>query len=263
MISVTILTKNCEESLRSTLEALRSFSEVLILDTGSTDRTLEVAREFPNVTTTQAHFIGFGPTHNLASECATHDWILSVDSDEILSDELVQEIHQLDLDEKCLYSIARHNYFNEKRILWCAGWHPDRVLRLYHRKKSRFSDTPVHEKLILGNLREVPLNHPMRHLPYRQMSDFLSKMQTYTTLFAEQNRGKKSSSLTRAIFHSWYAFFKSYLLKRGFLGGKEGFIISVYQAHTAFYKYLKLAENSRLRSGTHTGTILKAIKPFK
>ncbi len=246
MISVTILTKNSERSLRATLESTCSFSEVLILDTGSTDHTLEIAQEFSNVKIFRADFKGFGPTHNVASQLAEHDWILSLDSDEILSEELVSEIHNRELDNRCVYSIPRHNYFNGKHIKWCGGWHPDRIVRLYHKKQTRFNDLAVHEAIITDNLRQISLKHPLRHLPYREIGDFLSKMQVYSALFAEHHKHKKKASLLTALLHSWYAFFKSYVLKRGFLGGKEGFIISIYNGHTAFYKYLKLAERTRL-----------------
>lgn len=240
MISVTILTKNSEETLRKTLESTKNFSEVLVLDTGSIDGTLKIAGEFPNVRIVNSPFLGFGPTHNLASSMAQYDWILSLDSDEILSPGLIDEILNLQLQSNCVYSFLRHNYFNGKHIKWCGGWHPDPVVRLYHRNHTRFTDDAVHEKVIVqGSL--IPLKNHADHYPYRRMSDFLSKMQNYTTLFAQQHQ-KKKGSLFKAIAHGWFAFFKSYILKRGFLGGREGFIISVYNCHTAFYKYLKLEE---------------------
>lgn len=242
MISITILTKNCQDTLVKTLESVRRFPEVVIVDTGSTDNTLSVAAQYPNVKLFHFLFEGFGPTHNLASSAATHDWIFSVDSDEIVSQELVQEILSLSLDTNKVYAILRHNFFNEKRILWCGGWHPDWVVRLYNKKTTCFTDAEVHEKIIDEYLEKCSLQHPLYHTPYRTMSDFLSKMQIYSSLFAKQHQHKKHSSLIKAIGHSWAAFFKSYILKRGFLGGKEGFIISLYNGHTTFYKYLKLAE---------------------
>jgi glycosyltransferase involved in cell wall biosynthesis len=242
MISVTVLTKNCERTLEKTLQSVRSFPEVLVVDTGSTDRTLEIARQFPHVTIHTVPFSGFGPTHNLASSLAQNDWILSLDSDEVLSDELIQEIQKTSLDPACVYAIQRHNYFNGKQIKGCGGWHPDRVVRLYHRKATKFTSDEVHEKIIADGLKTISFVHPAHHTPYLEMADFLAKMQTYTTLFAKQHKGKKQGSLLKAIAHAWLAFFKSYILKRGFLDGREGFIISVYNSHTTFYKYLKLAE---------------------
>jgi len=241
-ISATILTKNCEETLRLTLESLRDFPEVIVWDSGSEDSTLAIAKEFSNVKIIEGMFTGFGPTHNLATSNATHDWILSIDSDEVLSPNLVAEIQQLKLDETRVYSLNRKNFFNEKWIKWCSGWCPDRVIRLYHRKKTRFSNAQVHEQVISSHLVVTPLSSTLLHTPYKNISDFLSKMQTYSTLFAKQNQRHKSSSIWKAILHSWQAFIKSYLFKRGFLGGREGFIISIYNGHTTFYKYLKLME---------------------
>jgi glycosyltransferase involved in cell wall biosynthesis len=242
MISVTILTKNCQDTLGATLASLQKFSEVLVFDSGSTDSTLDVASKFPNVKIINGLFTGFGQAHNAAVSHASYDWILSIDSDEVLTPELAKEIVHLDLDPTNVYQIDRKNYFNGKWIRWCGGWYPDPVVRLYNRTITRFTDDAVHEKVIVGNLKLVPLASPLLHTPYRSIRDFLSKMQTYSTLFAEQNRGKKHSSIGKAIGHGLFAFFKSYLFKKGFLGGKEGFIISVYNGHTAFYKYLKLME---------------------
>ena len=244
MISVTILTKNSEKTLRSTLESVASFPEVILLDTGSQDKTLEIAQQFANVRIFIAPFNGFGNAHNLASSHAQHDWILSLDSDEVLSAALVAEIHSLSLDPQVIYSMQRHNYFKGKHIKWCGGWYPDRIIRIYHRKMTRFNEDAVHEKILKNGLKEFELSSPITHTPYLEISDFLNKMQLYSTLYAEQHKQEKKSSLMTAILHGWYAFFKSYILKRGFLGGAEGYIISAYNGHAAFYKYLKLTEKT-------------------
>lgn len=242
MLSVTILVKNAEATLAETLRSLESFSEVVLLDTGSTDQTLQIAARFANVKVFHAPFQGFGPSHNLATSLASHDFILSLDSDEVLSDALIQEIHALCLDPNSVYRIRRDNYFQGKWIRGCSGWYPDRIVRLYNRKTTSFTDAAVHEKIIVGALNVVELTHPMRHTPYRSISEFLGKMQMYTTLFAEQNVGKKRSSVSKAILHALFTFCKSYFLKRGVLCGFQGFFISLYNGHTAFYKYIKLLE---------------------
>jgi len=241
MISVTILSKNAEETLASSLQALERFDEVILLDTGSTDLTLDIAKTYPNVKIFEAPFKGFGPLHNLAAEKALNDWILSLDSDEVLTPELADEIFSLSLDPKCIYSFPFHNYFNGKHIRGC-GWYPDRHVRLYNRQSTRFSDDFIHEKIERKKMREVKLSSPVKHYSYRSISDFLKKMENYSSLYAEQHKQKRSSSLLKALLHSSFAFFKSYLFKRGFIDGKEGFIISSYNAQTAFYKYLKLQE---------------------
>lgn len=241
MISVTILTKNSAATLFQVLKSVEAFEEVVLVDTGSTDSTLEIAKDFLNVTVYTAPFTGFGPLHNLAANYASSDWILSLDSDEVLTPELAQEILDLSLNPHSVYSFPFHNFFNGKHIKWC-GWYPDRHTRLYNKKSTQFSSDRVHERILQENLAEVELKHPVKHFSYRTTSDFLKKMHTYSDLFAQQNQHKKKSSLGKALLHGAYAFFKSYFLQRGFLGGKEGYIISLYNGHTAYYKYLKLYE---------------------
>lgn len=240
-ISVTILAKNSAKHLHEVLSALREFEEVLLYDNGSTDQTVEIAKTFPNVNVVHGPFLGFGPTHNRASALARHDWIFSIDSDEVATKALVDEIQKLKLNPECVYSVPRHNEYNGKWIRWC-GWYPDRVVRLYNRTKTNFSEALVHEGVEVNNLAEVALKNCLRHYSYDTISDFLTKMQSYSDLFAAQYAGKKRSSPAIALVHAFAAFFKSYFLKRGLLGGYEGFLISSYNGHTAFYKYLKLYE---------------------
>ncbi|KIC73286.1 Lipopolysaccharide core biosynthesis glycosyltransferase WaaE [Neochlamydia sp. TUME1] len=243
-ISVTILTKNSCQYLAQVLDSVSLFDEVLIYDTGSVDDTIKIAKSYSNVRVILATFEGFGPTHNKASAYAKHDWILSLDSDELATPAMIQEILATSLQEKVVYSFPRHNYFNNKFIRWC-GWYPDRQYRLYNRKETGFTNVQVHEAIIVKHMQHVPLNSPLIHYSYNSIADFLSKMQTYSTLFAEQNKGKKTASLSKALTHGIFSFLKSYILKRGFMGGYEGFIISAYNGHTAFYKYLKLYEANR------------------
>lgn len=247
MISVTILTKNSGKYLHEVLTALHSFDEVVIFDNGSKDDTLSIARSFSNVTLHEGSFEGFGPTHNKASSLAKNDWILSIDSDEVVTSEMAQEIHRTVLDDAKVYSFPRHNYYNGKWIRWC-GWYPDRVVRLYNRTKTRFTDVQVHEGIITDGVKVVLMNAPLIHYSYASHSDFLNKMQSYSNLFAKENVGRKSSSPCKAVLHGLAAFFKAYVVKRGFMGGYEGFVISVYNGNTAFYKYLKLYEANNGRN---------------
>lgn len=243
-ISVTILAKDSERYLSQVIDALSDFGEVVLYDTGSKDRTMEIARGYANVKVFEAPFEGFGLSHNKASAAATYDWILSIDSDEVVSRELVEQLKAVSLDKDCVYSFPMHNYFNGKFIRWC-GWYPDRHIRLYNRARTRFTDDHVHEAIIARGLKEVPFEAPIVHYSYGSIGDFLHKMQSYSSLFVEQNRGKRSSSLGKALRHGFFAFFKSYILKRGFMGGYEGWVISAYNGHTAYYKYLKLYEANR------------------
>ncbi len=241
MISVTILVKNGERRLREVLESLKKFNEIILLDTGSTDRTLLIAAEFPNVKMYQRSFQGFGHAHNEAASLANNEWILSIDADEVLSEDLAKEILNYSLDAGCVYALSFYNYFNGKHIKWC-GWYPESHVRLYHKNTTRFSEALVHEGVLCDGLRKKYFKAPLHHYSYDTLSDFLQKMERYSTLFALQYHRKRASSPLIALYHGVGAFLKSYLLKRGFLGGYEGFLISVYNGHTAFYKYLKLYE---------------------
>ncbi len=245
-LSVHILTKNSAATLLETLQSLTSFPEVIIFDTGSTDATLEIAAQFSNVTIHKGILKGFGPTHNEAATLSSYDWILSIDSDEVLSPNLIRELHTLKLDPTCVYSILRDNYLNGKKITFCAGWYPDWVIRLYHRKHTTFSNDAVHEKVLVKNLTVVKLRSTLKHVPYRTPADFTQKMDRYSTLFAQQYRGKRRSSHAHAVLHGGLAFLKNYLLKRGVLGGREGWTISVYNAKTTYHKYIKLNELNNL-----------------
>ncbi len=241
MISVTILTKNSATTLEKVLNSVQSFPEVILLDTGSTDTTLKIAQQFTNVKIYTSPFTGFGPLHNQATELASYNWILSLDSDEELTKPLIYDLQSLSLDPTKIYSIPFNNYFNEKHIKWC-GWYPDRHIRLYNRRETTFSNDRVHEGILIKNLKEIKLKSPINHYSYSSISDFLTKMECYSTLFSEQNHHLKSSSMSKAVFKGLFAFFKCYIIKRGFLGGNEGLIISIYNAQTTYYKYLKLLE---------------------
>lgn len=244
MITATVLTKNSQKTLQKTLDSLKTLPEVIILDSGSTDQTLTIAARYPNVTIHNSPFLGFGPMHNYAVKLASNDWILSIDSDEVLSHELVQELSNLSPNPKTVYRLQRHNYFNGKLIKWCGGWHPDFVIRLFNRKTTKFTNDLVHERVEDEGLLVETLESPILHTPYLEISDFIDKMQHYSELFSDQHKGK-TSNLFQALIHGWFAFFKSYILKRGFAGGKEGFVISMYNGHCTFYKYLKLAMKPR------------------
>lgn len=243
-ISVTILSKNSERYLTQVLESVRDFSEVILLDNGSEDQTLAIAAGYSNVRVIHEEFCGFGRLHQIATERAKNDWILSLDSDEVLSQELQKEIQGLELDPGEVYSFPRHNYYKGKWIRHCA-WYPDRQVRIYNRLRTGFSDAEVHETVLTDGMKKVFLSGPMIHYSYLDSSDFLRKMAHYSELFAQQNQHQKSSSLGKACCHGVFAFFKTYVIKKGILSGREGFEIALYNANTAFYKYMRLAELNR------------------
>lgn len=242
-ISVTVLVKNSEKYLAKTLHSLSAFPEVIVLDNGSTDRSLEIAAQFNNVKIYHTPFIGFGPMKNLAASYASYDWILNIDSDEILLPELIDELSQIDFkNSHKVYALLRLNHYRGKLIKTC-GWYPDFVKRLYHKGQVQFNDKQVHESLdIPKHVELVRLTHPFNHYSFDGAEGLINKMQQYTTLFAEQQKYKKRASVFSAITHGISAFFKNYVLRRGFLSGSDGFVISFANACGAYYKYIKLKE---------------------
>lgn len=242
-ISATILTKNSEALLGEVLEALRWCDEVVVLDTGSSDGTLAVAASFENVSLHQLSgpFPGFGLAHRHAVDLARHDWILSIDSDEIVSPRLSAEIAALPLDAKAVYTIPFQNYYNGKHITTC-GWSPDRHERLFNRTATNFCASEVHERVQTAGVAVVPLRNAISHYSYRSADDFLRKMSAYSRLFAEQNVGKKKAGPGKAVARALWAFFKSYVLERGVFEGTEGLTISAYKSQVVFWKYLMLHE---------------------
>jgi glycosyltransferase involved in cell wall biosynthesis len=248
MISVAMIVKNGEQYIEECLQSLASFDDVLLLDTGSTDRTMEIARRFQNVRIEEREFAGFGPTKNMAAELAKHDWILSIDSDEIVTPELSSEIHSLALDDSQVYRFSRHSYYRGKFIKGC-GWYPDKILRLYNRKRTGLNDNQVHESVtVKKGMNIVDLNGALKHYPYDNAGSLVAKLQFYSTLFAEQNAGKLKSSPWKAVSRGMAAFFKGYVIRKGFLDGYEGFHIAFCQGLATYLKYLKLYEANRKNS---------------
>ncbi|MDD2266015.1 glycosyltransferase family 2 protein [Sulfuricurvum sp.] len=239
-VSVVIIVKNGAATLSSCLESLKAFDDVVVYNNGSTDNTAEIASAYPNVRLIEGEFIGFGPTKNAAAEYAVHDWILSLDADEVMDEAIVAEIMSLALESKTVYTLLRKNFYKTTEIRHC--WGADEIVRIYHRKTTRYSDKHVHEHILSEGLGRSTLHNSFSHYPYQSISEFVIKADRYSTLFATDNVGKKSSSPTKAFFNGLYSFFRTYILKRGFLDGYAGLIIAFSHMATNFYKYIKLYE---------------------
>ena len=146
-ISAVMITRNAGDTIAATLNSLAAFQEVVVYDNGSTDRTVEIARGFPNVVVHEGEFSGFGPTKNRAAGLASNDWIFSIDSDEIVAPDLLASIAGVNLDGiDVVYSVHRINFFRGKRIRY-SGWQNDWLLRLYNRQMTGLDDAAVHESV--------------------------------------------------------------------------------------------------------------------
>ena len=248
-ISVTMLTKNSSRHIEACLSSLVDFDEVVVLDNGSTDDTLEIAQRFANVKIFTSEFIGFGPLKNLAQTHASHDWILSIDSDEVLTPELRQAIQNTIFDEQCIYGFNRLNHFKGQPV-HCCGWDKDTVKRIYNKTRTQFDNAQVHESIQMQGLTLTAIRGNLLHYSYDSIEELIDKLQKYSTLWAEQNYHKKTSSMFKAVYKSLFAFLKNYILQKGILHGGIGLLISVCAAFGVFAKYAKL--NALYTDGTWT-----------
>ncbi len=241
MISAVILTKNSASTLDRTLQSLTFLDEVIVLDNGSTDNTRAIAANHRNTRWIEHPFTNFGHLRNHGAKQARNDWILVIDSDEVLSQELQQWLHTCSLQAGTVYSFPFRNYYRGRWIRGC-GWWPDRHVRLYNRKESRYRELRIHEGLELQGLQTTLREEPFEHYSYQSAADFLRKMHHYANLFAEEYINRKRVRIGEACFRGCWTFFRSFILRGGFLYGSDGFLISSYQGATAYFKYRLLYE---------------------
>lgn len=237
-LSIIIITKNEEKDIEKCLKSVSFANEIIILDSGSTDNTVNICKKY----TAKIHdtdWPGFGIQKNRALDLTTKSWVLSLDADEWLTDNLKAEIKQIiELNKNIAYFIPRSSIYCGKEIKH-GHWGNDRVLRLFKKNQAKFTNDIVHEKLI-SNVPTQLLKNKIMHNSFKDHFDVLTTMNNYSDLNAKKyiESGKKSS-ITKAITHGLFAFIKSYFLKLGFLDGKMGFALAVSFAEGSYYKYLK------------------------
>lgn len=237
-VSVILITKNEAAVIRQALVSVAWADEIVVVDSGSTDDTVAICREY-----TDKVFVtdwpGFGPQKNRALAQASCDWVLSIDADELVTPELATEIRSGVLDAgDHVFVVPRLSSFLG-RPMRHGDWWPDEIPRLFRRGAARFSDDLVHERLVFDG-RPVRLKSLLLHESMRSLDQMLAKLNHYTTAGAERMaRSGKQGSLGKAIGHGLWAFIRTYFLKRGILDGREGFIVAVSAAESAYYRYLK------------------------
>jgi glycosyltransferase involved in cell wall biosynthesis len=240
-LSVTVITLNEASQIRQCLESVSFADEIIVLDSGSTDNTVEIAKEY-----TDKVFVtdwpGFGMQKNRALAKATGEWVLSLDADEVVSEALQSEIQAILKNPKADgYYFKRHAFFCGKLIKF-GDWRNDKVLRLFKRELGRFDDAPVHEKLTVnGPLKS--LKSPLLHYTAQSLEEVLDKTNRYSSLGAAKKLANGGhGSLSGAILRSLFAFIRSYFIKFGFLDGRTGFVLAVLIAEGTYYRYLKMAD---------------------
>ncbi len=238
-ISAAIITYNEERNIARALESLRCCDEIVVVDSGSTDRTVELATKLGARVLDMA-WRGYAGQKNYASECCQNDWVLSLDADEALSEALEAEIWQIKKNgpEFDAYTMPRLAQYLGRWILH-SGWYPDRKIRLFHRQHAKWVGNFVHESVVVDG-RVGHLNANILHFTCSSLSEHLRTLDRYTTLAAEQLVSQKAEIGWKelALDPAW-TFFRTYVLQRGFLDGYEGLAIA-YMA--AFYNFLKYAK---------------------
>ena len=239
MLSAIIITKTEAANIADCLDGLMFCDERIVVDSGSTDDTVAIARAKGARVFEAPEWRGYGPQKNLALSHARGKWVLSIDADERVSKALAREIHAAAREATFDgYRMPRLSRFCGKEIRHC-GWYPDYVLRLFRRGVSRFSDDLVHERVIcdgsVGKLRE-----PLRHTTITSIEDALSKVDRYSTAGADMlvASGRRVFFFS-GITHGGWTFFRTYILRAGFLDGPEGYLVARYHAQTTFYRYMK------------------------
>lgn len=246
-ISAAIITHNEELNIARAIESLRCCDEIVVIDSGSSDRTVELAQNH-GARVVETFWRGYAAQKNFASESCKHDWILSIDADEALSEALEGEIWQLKKNgpRQDGYTMPRLAQYLGRWILH-SGWYPDRKVRLFHKNKAKWVGDYVHESVIVsGTVGHLETN--LLHYTCSSLSEHLRTMDRYTTLAAAQLIDTKQPILWHkmAIDPAW-TFFKSYVLQRGFLDGPEGLAIAYMAAIYTFLKYAKARNMSPQR----------------
>ncbi|MBI5682752.1 MAG: glycosyltransferase family 2 protein [Deltaproteobacteria bacterium] len=240
-ISVTIIALNEEENIRACLESVKWADEILVSDSGSSDRTVAICKEYGSQVFIDSWY-GFGKQKNLIAGRAKNRWILNIDADERVTDGLKAEIEQVLTANDCEgYYIPRKNFFGNKWIRYC-GWYPDYNLRLYRKDKGVFNERAVHEAVQINGKISYLKNH-LEHYTYRDISDYLKRMDRYSTLAAEEMFKKgRQIGLLGLVLKPCLTFLKIYFFKRGFLEGYTGLVLSGLYASYTLSKYAKLRE---------------------
>lgn len=240
LFSVIIITKNEAHNIEDCLKSVAWADEIIVVDSGSTDKTVEICRHYTDKILV-TDWPGYGAQKQRALSMATGDWVLSIDADERVTPLLQQEI--LSVVPTTAFDGFEISFISEycgKKIRF-GDWWNDRQVVLFRREKAQFSSLLVHERIevqgLIGKLKK-----PIYHLAFRDLEMVLRKMNDYSSWSAEQkHRQGKKGSLWKGLSHGIWAFIRGYILRLGFLDGKEGFLLAVSNAEGTYYRYLKLS----------------------
>jgi len=242
MISASIITKNEEANIQRCLNSLKWVDEIVVIDSGSQDQTVAICENF-GCKVIETNWMGFGATKQLGVDSSKNDWVLSIDADEEVSDELAKEIQFLISENTCIknaFSIKRKSFYLGRLINY-SGWQDDYPIRLFNRKHAKFNSKSVHEKVEVDDSDVKRINKIIFHYPFPSIEKHIKKINLYSTLAASELFNNKSKHIFLYPFAAGlFKFLKIYIIKKGFLDGKEGLILSLLSSHYVFLKYMKL-----------------------
>jgi glycosyltransferase involved in cell wall biosynthesis len=241
MISVIVITKNEASHIGCCLKSVSWADEIIVLDSGSQDDTVAICRQYTDKVF-ETDWPGFGAQKQRALDKATGDWVLSIDADEIVTEELRAEIEQAVQQRKFDgFEIPRLSSYCGRQMRH-GGWWPDYVLRLFRRNMGRFSEAVVHEKIIVDG-KVGQLKSHFLHDTAVNLEEILHKVNSYSSLGAQMLYEKGGrASLTKAVLKAFWTFNRTYWIKAAFLDGNQGFMLSISNAEATYYKYVKLME---------------------
>jgi glycosyltransferase involved in cell wall biosynthesis len=246
-ISLVVITRNAEEHIADCLNSVPFAVDKVVLDNGSTDKTLEIAQRC-GARIFQEEWRGFGPQKRRATELAKTDWVLSLDADEALSEgaqaELKEMLATLEQTEHDAFKFPRLS-FHMGQWIHHGGWYPDWQIRLYDRRRANWTSAQLHEKIDCKN--PGRMQAPILHWVFKDLADQVRTNNRYSTLGAEDLEKKgEAFSLFNLLTRPLVKFFETYFFKKGFLDGVPGFVIAVGAGYSVFLKWAKLWEIERL-----------------
>ncbi len=242
-LSVCIICKNEQSRIEACLSSVIWADEIVLLDSGSTDKTLEIAEKYTDKIFSNPDWPGFGIQKSRAVDLASHDWVLSIDCDEIvteaLRDEILYQLERITSDQVIVLNRLTHFC---GQFVYHSGWHPDPIVRLFNKQNYNFNQNLVHESVDCGNAPRIQLKNKLEHYTFEGLDKYLAKRNGYAKIWADERfkKGKTASSL-KALSSAAFAFIRHYILRLGFLDGRVGLLISVIQMQYSFNKYMMLA----------------------
>lgn len=243
-LTVAIITLNEEKNLDRTLKSVKNLAdEIVIVDSGSVDRTEEIAKKY-GAKFFHQKWLGYGLQRNRAIELSNSEWVLNIDADEEISEELAEKILEIKKGEKLGYDVYKINFMSvcfNKKIRY-GGWSNTYRIRLFKKLSGKFNENTVHEEF--ETLSEIgKINEYIYHHSYSDLEDYFTKFNKYTTLGAiEYYKKRKKASFLSIVFSPFYKFIRMYIFRLGFLDGLEGFLLAITSSLYTMVKYYKLRE---------------------